>query len=101
MSDEDDEPGYNLVMPFVTVTSVGGPHEDGAYVAGYEMGVLDTELKVADALGALPLHRVIHTANRPQADLLAMKHQMVAEFEDTEVEGWTSMTVDRKPIEDA
>ncbi|MBF6358164.1 hypothetical protein IU449_27075 [Nocardia higoensis] len=94
MTGNDNEPGYELIMPFVTVTSVGGPHEDNAYVAGFEMGVLDTELRFANIVGGTPLVRMIHTANQPQADLLAMKHKMVAEFEDTEDDEWTLMTVD-------
>lgn len=36
---------YDLVMPFVTVTSAGGPHDDDAYVAGFEMGALDACLR--------------------------------------------------------
>lgn len=67
-STEDD--GFNLVMPFITVTSVGGPFDDDAYVAGYEMGKLDAILEMG-----LAQHSVaIQTANVAQADLLAMRH---------------------------
>ena len=47
MSDEerDDETSYGLLMPFVTVVSKGGPHEDESYAAGWEMGVLDARLE--------------------------------------------------------
>lgn len=65
---------YGLVMPFVTVTSVGGPHDDTAYVAGFEMGALDVRLAQAAAARAVPRTTCIHTANMAQADLIAMKH---------------------------
>lgn len=54
MSDDEDQSAgteYGLVMPFVTVSSVGGPHDDGAYVAGYEMGALAVRLQMAELLG--------------------------------------------------
>jgi hypothetical protein len=67
----DEEIKYDLEMPFVTVTSKGGPHEDGAYVAGWEMGALDALLEHARP----PLvESTIHASNVPQADLVAMKH---------------------------
>lgn len=66
--------GYELVMPFVTTTENGGPHDSASYVAGWEMGTLDRDLSIAAHLGALPGLKQIHTVNRPQADLIAMKH---------------------------
>jgi hypothetical protein len=68
MADEDAE--YDLVMPFVTVASKGGPYDDGAYVAGYEMGLIATAL----AQGPPDRQATIRTANVPQADLLAMQY---------------------------
>ncbi|MEV0357130.1 hypothetical protein AB0H71_13815 [Nocardia sp. NPDC050697] len=90
----EDESGYALVMPFVTVTSKGGPHEDRAYCAGFAMGELDMALRMRKAIDAFPLSRPIETVNRPQADLIAMKHGCVASFAETEVEGWLTLTVD-------
>lgn len=77
----DDEMG--LVMPFVTTVSNGGVHEDKAYVAGYEMGNLDAVLGVAAALDLLPDRKVIHAENRPQTDLLAMRHGYWPSFVET------------------
>lgn len=35
-----------LVMPFVSVTSKGGPHDDHAYTSGFAMGMLYQRLRV-------------------------------------------------------
>lgn len=88
---EDSQPTHRLVMPFVTVTSKGGPHDDGSYVAGFEMGSLDIELRIGRGWVAV-LERTIQTVNRPQADLIAMHRGWTATFTDTEVDGWTHAT---------
>jgi hypothetical protein len=68
---EQPEPGHELVMPFVTVTSQGGPHDDDAYSAGWEMGHLDAFLAHTQ-----PTFHGQHilAENAGQADLIAMKH---------------------------
>ena len=67
---------YELIMPFLPVHSRGGPLEDNAYAAGYEMGHLAAVLAMCD----LPtLDVTIHAINREQADLIAMKHNYVIE----------------------
>jgi hypothetical protein len=66
---------YEPVMPFVTVASAGGPHQDAGYVAGWEMGALDADLRHTRPAD---LRRVVHAANIPQADLVAMKHGYIA-----------------------
>lgn len=85
---EDSQPTHRLVMPFVTVSSKGGPHDDAAYTAGFEMGHLDADLITAKGLVAL-IERTIQTVNRPQADLIAMHRGWTATFTDTDVDGWT------------
>lgn len=73
MSDEFAE----LLMPFVTVMSKGGPHDDDAYVAGWEMAQLDNRLAYA-AFGAFTVPpTTLHRANLPQVALIAMKHGFV------------------------
>lgn len=59
-----------MVMPFVSVTSKGGPHDDESYVAGYEMGLLDACLSQGGKL----VKCTVRTSNTRQADLLAMRH---------------------------
>lgn len=73
---------FEMLMPFVVVSSVGGPFDDGAYTAGWEMGALDARLAAAKhhALGCPTV--VLRRENVPQAELVAMKHGMVlAEIE--------------------
>lgn len=96
MSDEPDEL-YELAMPFVVVRSTGGVFDDDAYCAGYEMGIIDAHLStlapICDTADA-----EIRTENKPQCDLVAMRHNMVAEFTDHECEehaGWTHVRFTR------
>ena len=90
MSDED-ESGWVLVMPFVTVTSVGGPHDDDAYVAGWEMGKLDAFLEHTKPQS---LAQTVRSDNVAQADLVAMRHGYTMTVEDSMVEGWTNITLE-------
>ena len=78
----EPDPEMELVMPFVTVASVGGPHDDDAYVAGYEMGQLDARLAVLKSFASEPALTIgIREENRAQADLLAMRYGFVMEDE--------------------
>jgi hypothetical protein len=63
-------PGYSMLMPFVTVASKGGPHDDSSYVAGWEMGALDHRLGMTGRYFTATLH----AENVPQIDLIAMKN---------------------------
>lgn len=88
----EEEQGYGLVMPFVTVTSKGGPHEDQAYVAGWEMGSLDARLEYERPS---VLEMPIQLANVAQADLLAMKHGYgyeITEYDDQ----WSLLKLTRR-----
>jgi hypothetical protein len=76
---------YSLVMPFVTVASKGGPHDDDSYTAGWEMASLDALLAQQPAEVAMSLH----SANVPQADLIAMRHEFVMRTEQYDDE-WVS-----------
>jgi hypothetical protein len=92
-TDSDGE--YGLVMPFVAVTSKGGPWDDDAYCAGYEMGALDVRLEQqADRVEA-----TVQAGNREQADLLAMRHGYRAEYEHTDVGDWVYMRFTRHPAQ--
>lgn len=98
MTDQEPPDEYGLMTPFVTCVTNGGPHDDTAYVAGYEMGSLDKELSMSAHLGvAVPIdYRLIHATNRPQADLIAMKHNYVAEFGDVDdFPDWLAITIHR------
>lgn len=91
---------YEMFMPFVTAVSNGGVHDDRAYVAGFEMGRLDAELGMIRQLGLVPGPKVMHAENKPQADLLAMKHGFAAGFEPVEgYEHWTVCGFSRAEVE--
>lgn len=78
--DEADETAdYGLEMPFLPVASRGGPHDDGAYVAGYEAGRLDALLASCAATMECPDSLLLHEENADQADLIAMRHGFIAE----------------------
>ena len=85
----DDE--MNLVMPFVTVCSVGGPHDDESYVAGAEVAQLGVEFQIAAAVNAVPCPRYVRSDNVPQVDLVAMRHGFTAVFTpwDEHPDEWT------------
>ena len=87
-----DEPGYGLVMPFVTVASKGGPHDDDAYTAGWSMGALDALL---EHQRPAMVEDTILTECMPQADMIAMRHGYTVVFEPTEFGGWEFMQLTR------
>jgi len=89
----DDEQGtYELAMPFVTVASRGGPHDDDAYVCGWEMGQLDANLRMIKAVGSgITLSATMHAANLPQADLIAMRHGFTGSVILSDDEQWATV----------
>lgn len=92
---EGGEATHGLLMPFVSVTSRGGPHDDDSYVAGWEVGALHTHL-----LGAQPdqHEQNILRVNRDQADLVAMHSGYSAKFEDIpEMPTWLYATFELQP----
>jgi hypothetical protein len=83
---------YDLVMPFVTVHSKGGPHDDESYIAGWTMGYLDAVLEHQKPA----MHEdTIYQDSIPQADIIAMKHGYRTFFEAvfTTARGSSSRTV--------
>lgn len=91
----DNEHDLELVMPFITVHSAGGPHEDDAYAAGWEMGALDRDLASGDLVHE---ERAVRFTCVAQADLIAMRHGYsltVREHDET----WAWATFSYKPEE--
>jgi hypothetical protein len=83
-----------MVMPFVTVVSKGGPHEDESYVAGWEMGSLDATLSQRTPQA---FTITLHTENLPQADLIAMRYgYILTAFPSKDAEGWSICLLDPK-----
>lgn len=91
---EDDEVGYEMLMPLVVVKSVGGELDDYAYVAGAEYGQLMGLLNHVRP----PFHEAyVHTVNVPQIDLAAMHHgyRMESEPWDEHPDEWTHIRLTR------
>jgi hypothetical protein len=91
------EQEYGLVMPFVACQSNDGPYDDEAYVAGYEMGLLDQSL----ATMAQPFtawRQMIHSPNRRQADLIAMRHDFVMTVRETDFDEWLDVEFSRTEV---
>lgn len=91
MSDEFE---FSLVMPFVVTQSHGGPFDDDAYCAGWEMGALDVELRLVRGRR----HAVtIRRDNLAQADLIAMKAgwSVTEESEPEDSVEWAQVTFAR------
>ncbi|MGW4127981.1 hypothetical protein [Amycolatopsis japonica] len=82
---------YELELPFLTVQSKGGPHEDVAYCAGWTMGHLDAVLEHHKPA----MHEdTIYQDSVPQADIIAMRHGYRSHFVDGP-DGWAFMTLIR------
>lgn len=69
----DEEPEYNLVMPFVVAASNGGPYEDAPLVAGWRLGALEAQLRIAEQFGLDVPDQTLYPDDAPQVDLLAMR----------------------------
>jgi hypothetical protein len=101
MTDFEPTPDYELVMPFVTVISKGGPHDDASYCAGWEMGKLDLNLATLKVHGEISytLHFTLLTENAAQIDLIAAKHGYVSEIGPCGVEGWSEVNLSRTGVQ--
>lgn len=91
---DEQEPTFGLVMPFVVVTSVGGPYDDTAFVAGCYYADIDRVLK---DWGPPEYSAYVYPALVPQLDLLAMHHgyTMVSEPWEDHPDDWTLVTFSR------
>lgn len=73
MTGQDDDPGYELVMPFVATESHGGPFDDQSFVAGYAAAQLDQVLRLAAAAQVSSLTATIRVELAGQLDLIGMR----------------------------
>lgn len=87
----DSSARWGLEIPFLPVASKGGPHDDDAYVAGWEMGQLEARLHY-ERPAVLEMN--IHAENAEQAELLAMNSGYTAKMKHS-ADGWywLSLTV--------
>lgn len=82
--------GYELIMPFLPVESQGGPYDDLAYSAGFEMGALYAKLGQDKPA---PQTITVHRDNHQQADLIAMRHGYTTEFQSEDEGGWVCLAL--------
>lgn len=81
----DDD--VELGVPLIPVASQGGPYDDDAYMAGWEMGALAVELEYTRP----PLlQRKVRRDNVRQADLLGMRYGYRVEVGEG-VAGWVPL----------
>lgn len=88
---------FEIKIPFVVTTSVGGPYDDDAYAAGWEAAQVEKWLGAVDALacaGSLRPALPFHTENVPQIDLVAMGHGWKMTVEDS-IDGWAYCTFEK------
>lgn len=76
--DHDGDGGFELVLPFVSCASKGGPYDDKAFTAGFQAGRLDQRLAVAAAAQINALSATVYTELLPQVDLIAMNNGYTA-----------------------
>lgn len=103
MADEFDQPetdGWGLVMPFVACRSHGGPYDDDAFVAGFQVGQINRALAAIAALEGDGLTAMVRADLAAQLDLIAMQHGF-PHVERTEHDGhWMTWTCRREATQD-
>lgn len=72
--DSGDAAAWGLVLPFVVTASHDGPYDDQSFVAGWQAGRADTELRIAAAVGARSAGFQVYTDLVRQVELSAMSH---------------------------
>lgn len=94
MTFEDEH--FELLMPFVVVESAGGPYNDEAFVAGWQMGSLDRDLLTMDPRSqsvVIPMY----SSCAAQVDLIAMKHGFTVTVLGNLDEQWATFRIERAP----
>lgn len=85
--EQDSQPTiHSLEMPFVSVASKGGPHDDESFTAGWEMGGLNALLSL-ERDHTHTHTQLIHAENREQAELIATHNGYTAAFTEA-ADGW-------------
>ena len=91
-----DDVTYELSMPFVVVTSVGGPYDDDAYAAGWEAKTIQIQLVgLAEQSGPLIMVASVLIENQSQIDLVAMQEGWTVTFEYADAY-WVTATFQRE-----
>ena len=93
---DDRQFKFELLMPFLAVESKGGPYDDQAFTAGYQMGNINGLLE--DRRIAATTF-IIYQPLKEQADLIAMRFGYTMEVLHDDSEEW--MQVGYTRIEDS
>ncbi|GAA0738629.1 hypothetical protein Drose_04340 [Dactylosporangium roseum] len=70
--DQPEDEGYDLLYPFICVTSKGGPYDDDTFVAGVSVGMIDQALATARSCGADRYRTTVRTNLLKQLELVGM-----------------------------
>ena len=73
---------FSMSVPFVTIESAGGVHDERSYVDGWNMGALSERLKMLASIGQLPDDELVRLDNLPQALLYASKNGYEVDVEE-------------------
>lgn len=99
MTTDPEDVEYELVMPFVVVTSKGGPYDDEAFTAGWQLGGLDEYLSKPSRY--LPMNITVPAPCVPQVDLIAMRNGCRALLGDLDDSGtWRTMRIEQASDDD-
>lgn len=92
---EPDEVEYELLMPFIVCASQGGPYDDEAFAAGFQLGRIYSDADAGAVMGVAPGPYTVPSACVAQVDLIAMKHGFtIARATDLdEPAGWTAVVL--------
>lgn len=105
-SDDHNEFDHELelVVPFIVVESKGGPYDDQAFVAGYQVGEIDVRLAFANMAGAQTVKfPIVRRSLLAQLELHGMRYGFTS-MEASEAtshipasDEWCSLTFARGP----
>lgn len=90
---------YQLEMPFVVVTSRGGPYDDDAFTAGFHAGQIYQHLEDDQERSLPPFVLAVRADLLPQLELIAMKHGLLIERAPGTAPEWAVITMVR-PLDD-
>ena len=80
---------YNLLLPFLPVESKGGPYDDLAFCAGYDVGYLHAQMRLGEE-GVITTQ--VRSALVEQLDLCAMESDWHMQ-NNGEEDDWTSVVL--------
>ena len=96
MTDEEHEHEheheYNLLLPFLPVESKGGPYDDLAFCAGYDVGYLHAQMRLGED-GVISTQ--VRSALVKQIDLCAMETDWHMRSDGDEEDDWQPIVLVR------